>query len=127
MTIYSDDIKGYGETRWIELKFQPLPTSKGLAYVYSTRNSIDVELSTGTAGRLSVFNPSDNKTQVQVQKSVVTIWLDNLTADDVRDYQSDKMLHQFYDRETQKLISVEEMLELSDGDDVPANLVHYRA
>ena len=57
MGIYSDSIKGYGDTRMIGMFFQLFNTKKGKSPVYSTRTSIEVLLSSVAKGRVSTFTP----------------------------------------------------------------------
>lgn len=125
MNIYSDAIKGYGDTRFIGVFFQLFNTKNGKAPVYSTRKSIEVLLSSGVKGRLSTFTPGTATTQVQAVKDIVTVWLDDVTPEEHSEYQSDSMCIQYFDRETQRLITPDEMNVLLEADE--SITVHHYA
>ena len=122
---FADSIIGYGSHRFIEVFFRGF---KNNSYGYSTSKPAEtVSCFNDKKGRLSIMQPSKQKsTVVAPSKSVVTIFLEDVDANDVVDYESDELSTAYWDREDQKLITRDELMVLIDtNDEVDDSLVHY--
>ena len=73
------------------------------------------------------MQPSQQKsTVVAPSKSVVTIFLEELDDNDIREYDTDELSTAYWDRQDQKLITRDELMVLIDtNDEVDDSLVHY--
>ena len=120
---YSDSLRGYGQSRFIEVFFRGF---KNNTYGYSSAKApATITVFGATTGRLSIMHPSQQKTTVAVSKSVVTIFLDIADAE-VVEYESDDLSTAYWDRESQELITIDQLKELISADDeVNDSLVHY--
>ena len=120
---YSDSLLGYGQSRFIEVFFRGF---KNNTYGYSSAKApATITVFGATTGRLSIMQPSQQKTTVAVSKSVVTIFLDiPLDKDtgkplqaDVDEYQSDELATAYWDREHQVLVTKEMLKDTIEFDD----------
>tara|TARA_R100001530_G_C4211433_1_gene127533 strand:+ start:95 stop:499 length:405 start_codon:yes stop_codon:yes gene_type:complete len=130
--VYADDIKGYGESRFIEVFFRAF---KNNSYGYcSSKPAKTIEVFGGGVGRLSLMQPNQNKTTVQVAKTVVTVFVD-IAIDkstglpsqaEVDEYMSDDLSSAFWDREQCCLVTKENLKSYIEIDDnVDESQVHY--
>ena len=134
--MFADNIIGYGSKRFIEVFFRGF---KNDTYGYSSAQPAKtVSVFEGAvAGRLSILQPSSDTTKVATKKSLVTIFLDiPLDKDtgkplqaDVDEYQSDELATAYWDRETQSLITKDELANIisDDENDVDDSLVAYQS
>ena len=122
---FADSIIGYGNHRFIEVFFRSF---KNNSHGYSTsKEAPTVSCFNDKKGRLSVMQPSKQKqTVVAPSKSVVTIFLEELDDNDIREYDTDELSTAYWDRQDQKLITSDELMVLIDtNDEVDDSLVHY--
>ena len=128
--MFSDDLKGYGNKRFIEVFFR---TFKNNSYGYcSAKPAKTITVFGGGVGRLSIMQPSQSKTTVAVSKTVVTIFIDlvdkdgNLDTESLANYEADDLASAYWDRENQELITQEDLKSYIEIDDaVDESLVHY--
>ena len=129
---YADDIKGYGESRFIEVFFRAF---KNNSYGYcSSKPAKTIEVFGGGVGSLSLMQPNQSKTTVQVAKTVVTVFVD-ISIDkstglpsqtEVDEYMSDDLSTAYWDREQGKLVTSEELKSFIEVDgSVDESWVHY--
>ena len=133
---FADNILGYGSKRFIEVFFRGF---KNDTYGYSSAQPAKtVSVFEGAvAGRLSILQPSSDTTKVATKKSLVTIFLDiPLDKDtgkplqaDVDEYQSDELATAYWDRESQELVTKEQLTKLitDDDDNVDDSQVAYQS
>ena len=122
--MFADNILGYGSKRFIEVFFRGF---KNDTYGYSSSQPAKtVSVFDGAvAGRLSILQPSSDTTKVATKKSLVTIFLDiPLDKDtgkplqaDVDEYQSDDLATAYWDRESQVLVTKEQLTDIIEIDD----------
>ena len=125
--MFADSILGYGSKRFIEVFFRSF---KGNSYGYSSNLPAQkVTIFGGGTGRLSILQPSSDVTKVATKKSLVTIFLDIEDVNDVKEYQSDELSTAYWDRETQSLITKDELANIisDDENDVDDSLVAYQS
>ena len=122
---FADNIIGYGSKRFIEVFFRGF---KNDSWGYSSSlPAKTVSVFGATEGRLSILQPSSDTTKVATKKSLVTIFLD-IDKSEVVEYQSDDLATAYWDRETQELVTKEQLTELITTDDeVDDSLVAYQS
>ena len=130
--MFSDDLKGYGNKRFIEVFFRAFRNN---SYGYcSAKPAKTIAVFGGGVGRLSIMQPSQSKTTVAVSKTVVTIFLDipidkttGLPSQvEIDEYDSDDLSTSYWDREKQELITKEDLKSYIEIDNaVDESLVHY--
>ena len=123
--MFADNILGYGSKRFIEVFFRGF---KNDTWGYSSSlPAKTVSVFGATEGRLSILQPSSDVTKVATKKSLVTIFLD-IDKSDVEEYQSDDLATAYWDRESQELVTKEQLTELITTDDeVDDSLVAYQS
>ena len=124
--MFADNILGYGNHRFIEVFFRGF---KNDTYGYSSSlPAKTVSVFGATEGRLSILQPSSDVTiKVATKKSLVTIFLD-IDKSEVVEYQSDDLATAYWDRESQELVTKEQLTELITTDDeVDDSLVAYQS
>ena len=124
MIMFADNILGYGSKRFIEVFFRSF---KNDTYGYSSSQPAKtVSVFDGAvAGRLSILQPSSDTTKVATKKSLVTVFLEiPLDKDtgkplqaDVEEYQSDDLATAYWDRESQELVTKEQLKDIIEIDD----------
>ena len=121
--MFADNILGYGSKRFIEVFFRGF---KNDTWGYSSSlPAKTVSVFGATEGRLSILQPSSDTTKVATKKSLVTIFLDiPLDKDtgkplqaDVDEYQSDELATAYWDRESQELVTKEQLKDIIEIDD----------
>ena len=122
---FADNILGYGSKRFIEVFFRGF---KNDSWGYSSSlPAKTVSVFGATEGRLSILQPSSDTTKVATKKSLVTIFLD-IDKSEVEEYQSDDLATAYWDRESQELVTKEQLTELITTDDeVDDSLVAYQS
>ena len=122
---FADNIIGYGSKRFIEVFFRGF---KNDSWGYSSSlPAKTVSVFGATEGRLSILQPSSDTTKVATKKSLVTIFLD-IDKSEVVEYQSDDLATAYWDRESQELVTKEQLTELITTDDeVDDSLVAYQS
>ena len=115
MNEFADNILGYGSKRFIEVFFRGF---KNDTWGYSSSQPAKtVSVFGATEGRLSILQPSsDTTTKVATKKSLVTIFLD-IDKSEVEEYQSDDLVTAFWDRESQELVTKEQLRDILKEDD----------
>ena len=123
--MFADNILGYGSKRFIEVFFRGF---KNDTWGYSSSlPAKTVSVFGATEGRLSILQPSSDVTKVATKKSLVTIFLD-IDKSEVEEYQSDDLATAYWDRESQELVTKEQLTELITTDDeVDDSLVAYQS
>ena len=123
--MFADNILGYGSKRFIEVFFRGF---KNDTWGYSSSlPAKTVSVFGATEGRLSILQPSSDTTKVATKKSLVTIFLD-IDKSDVEEYQSDDLATAYWDRESQELVTKEQLTDLiTSSDDVDDSLVAYQS
>ena len=113
--MFADNILGYGSKRFIEVFFRGF---KNDTWGYSSSQPAKtVSVFGATEGRLSILQPSsDTTTKVATKKSLVTIFLD-IDKSEVEEYQSDDLVTAFWDRESQELVTKEQLRDILKEDD----------
>ena len=113
--MFADNILGYGSKRFIEVFFRGF---KNDTWGYSSSQPAKtVSVFGATEGRLSILQPSsDTTTKVATKKSLVTIFLD-IDKSDVEEYQSDDLATAYWDRESQELVTKEQLKDIIEIDD----------
>ena len=123
---FADNILGYGSKRFIEVFFRGF---KNDTWGYSSSlPAKTVSVFGATEGRLSILQPSsDTTTKVATKKSLVTIFLD-IDKSEVVEYQSDDLATAYWDRESQELVTKEQLTDLiTSSDEVDDSLVAYQS
>ena len=124
--MFADNILGYGSKRFIEVFFRGF---KNDTWGYSSSlPAKTVSVFGATEGRLSILQPSSDTTKVATKKSLVTIFLD-IDKSDVEEYQSDDLATAYWDRESQELVTKEQLTKLitDDDDNVDDSQVAYQS
>tara|TARA_R110002020_G_scaffold230312_3_gene441185 strand:+ start:3862 stop:4239 length:378 start_codon:yes stop_codon:yes gene_type:complete len=124
--MFADNILGYGSKRFIEVFFRGF---KNDTWGYSSSQPAKtVSVFGATEGRLSILQPSsDVTTKVATKKSLVTIFLD-IDKSEVEEYQSDDLATAYWDRESQELVTKEQLKDVIDSnDDVDDSQVAYQS
>ena len=112
--MFADNIVGYGSKRFIEVCFRAF---KNDTWGYSSSQPAKtVSVFGATEGRLSILQPSSDTTKVATKKSLVTIFLD-IDKSEVEEYQSDDLVTAFWDRESQELVTKEQLRDILKEDD----------
>ena len=113
--MFADNIVGYGSKRFIEVCFRAF---KNDTWGYSSSQPAKtVSVFGATEGRLSILQPSsDTTTKVATKKSLVTIFLD-IDKSEVEEYQSDDLVTAYWDRESQELVTKEQLRDILKEDD----------
>ena len=112
--MFADNIVGYGSKRFIEVCFRAF---KNDTWGYSSaKPAKTVSVFGATEGRLSILQPSSDTTKVATKKSLVTIFLD-IDKSEVEEYQSDDLVTAFWDRESQELVTKEQLRDILKEDD----------
>ena len=112
--MFADNIVGYGSKRFIEVCFRAF---KNDTWGYSSSQPAKtVSVFCATEGRLSILQPSSDTTKVATKKSLVTIFLD-IDKSEVEEYQSDDLVTAFWDRESQELVTKEQLRDILKEDD----------
>ena len=122
---FADNIIGYGSKRFIEVFFRGF---KNDSWGYSSSlPAKTVSVFGATEGRLSILQPSSDTTKVATKKSLVTIFLD-IDKSEVVEYQSDDLATAYWDRESQELVTKEQLTDLiTSSDEVDDSLVAYQS
>ena len=122
---FADNIIGYGSKRFIEVFFRGF---KNDTWGYSSSlPAKTVSVFGATEGRLSILQPSSDTTKVATKKSLVTIFLD-IDKSEVVEYQSDDLATAYWDRESQELVTKEQLTDLiTSSDEVDDSLVAYQS
>ena len=111
---FADNIIGYGSKRFIEVFFRGF---KNDTWGYSSSlPAKTVSVFGATEGRLSILQPSSDTTKVATKKSLVTIFLD-IDKSEVVEYQSDDLATAYWDRESQELVTKEQLTDIIEIDD----------
>ena len=111
---FADNILGYGSKRFIEVFFRGF---KNDTWGYSSSlPAKTVSVFGATEGRLSILQPSSDVTKVATKKSLVTIFLD-IDKSEVVEYQSDDLATAYWDRESQELVTKEQLTDIIEIDD----------
>ena len=111
---FADNIIGYGSKRFIEVFFRGF---KNDSWGYSSSlPAKTVSVFGATEGRLSILQPSSDTTKVATKKSLVTIFLD-IDKSEVVEYQSDDLATAYWDRESQELVTKEQLTDLITSSD----------
>ena len=125
--MFADNILGYGNHRFIEVFFRGF---KNDTYGYSSSlPAKTVSVFGATEGRLSILQPSSDVTiKVATKKSLVTIFLD-IDKSEVKDYQDDDLATAYWDRESQELVTKEQLTKriTDDDDNVDDSQVAYQS
>ena len=124
--MFADNILGYGSKRFIEVFFRGF---KNDTWGYSSSQPAKtVSVFGATEGRLSILQPSsDVTTKVATKKSLVTIFLD-IDKSEVEEYQSDDLATAYWDRESQELVTKEQLKDIiTSNDDVDDSQVAYQS
>ena len=112
--MFADNIVGYGSKRFIEVFFRGF---KNDTWGYSSSQPAKtVSVFGATEGRLSILQPSSDTTKVATKKSLVTIFLD-IDKSEVEEYQSDDLVTALWDRESQELVTKEQLRDILKDDD----------
>ena len=112
--MFADNIVGYGSKRFIEVCFRAF---KNDTWGYSSSQPAKtVSVFGATEGRLSILQPSSDTTKVATKKSLVTIFLD-IDKSEVVEYQSDDLATAYWDRESQELVTKEQLRDILKEDD----------
>ena len=121
--MYSDNLQGHGDRRFIELSFRKFPSG---SYGYSSsKPQQEVNVFGSGKGRLSILTPGE-KAKPGIKKQVLTIFIDIESPSDVEEYMSDELRMAFLDREHQELITSEELSEImSQNEQVTDSSVAY--